>query len=156
MHLGVLEGVPCPFSILSQLHRIRIVYFPRIVYESNFSNSCNIKEGCAKYGMQMEWTYLCKGCNRAVHWFCSMDYDASKDEAIHGSHYWCPTCWEMKMPSSTKPSEAACVGDSSIVSGISGQLKSPFRPWQPHQSASQGSGDSSYYQCIKEQLLFPL
>jgi hypothetical protein len=31
-----------------------------------------------------------------------MDYDASKEEGKHGSHYWCPTCWEMKKPSSTK------------------------------------------------------
>jgi hypothetical protein len=31
-----------------------------------------------------------------------MDYDALKDEAKHGSHYWCPTCREMKKPSSSK------------------------------------------------------
>jgi hypothetical protein len=53
-------------------------------------------------------------------------YDTSKDEAHHGSQYWCPTCWEMKMPSSTKPSEAPL-----------------FRPWQPHKSAKQESGEGS-------------
>jgi hypothetical protein len=70
--------------------------------ESNASVSRDIMEECAKCGMEMQRTYLCKGCHRAVHWFCSMDYDPLKDEAEHGSHYWCPTCWEMKKPSSTK------------------------------------------------------
>jgi hypothetical protein len=37
--------------------------------ESNVLDGCDIMEGCAKCGMQMEHTYLCKGCNRAVHWF---------------------------------------------------------------------------------------
>ncbi len=73
-----------------------------IMSESNALVSRDIMEECAKCGMQMQRTYLCKGCCRAVHWFCSMDYDALKEEGKHGSHYWCPTCWEMKKPSSTK------------------------------------------------------
>jgi hypothetical protein len=65
---------------LSERRRVGAIFcHGRVILEFFiFLESC-LNQMC---GMQMEHSYLCKGFNRVVHWFCSMDYDALKDEEV--------------------------------------------------------------------------
>ncbi len=45
----------------------------------------NLISGCAEYKNPMSRDYLCKGCDRPVHWFCS----ANATEYLgHDKHFW--------------------------------------------------------------------
>ena len=48
---------------------------------------------CAVCGLPTSTDYRCKGSNCAIHWWESMDRDASKEEGRHRAHYWYPGCW---------------------------------------------------------------
>jgi hypothetical protein len=42
--------------------------------------------------------YLCKGCNKPVHWFCAVSDKESNESKGHGEHYWCPPCLTQQCP----------------------------------------------------------
>jgi Transposase IS4 len=48
---------------------------------------------CVECQFPMSRNYLCIGCDRSIHWFCSVD---GKEEPGHGRHYWCKSCHAQK------------------------------------------------------------
>jgi hypothetical protein len=51
---------------------------------------------CTKCKNRMSRDYLCQGCEKPIHWFCSEGDKEENEGKGHGKYYWCHPCYQQQ------------------------------------------------------------